>query len=219
MKGRLKKLALTADPYSMFRLTAAVFLCGVVLGSIFYGEPFLFWKYPYSDLGTLKTVSGYPNTTAFLVFDTSLIICSATLFRIGKWYRLQGVDSRLKEVLAYIGAAGALIMLAPCDTHDLYHTFGSTLFVLSLWLFMQGNLVKIRYFFNRAVFVIMLLITEGGLLPYAWTHLNNNPVEYSLQKFAVWGCFGALAAGSYMLEQRQEKSIGTEAELYDEFEG
>ena len=203
MKGRLRRIVLTEDPYRLFCYVSLVFLSGIVAGSLFYGEPFLFWDYPYSYLGTAKTISGYSNIIARVIFDITLVICSTLFLRIGLWYKVQNADNRLKEVLSYLGAGGALIMLIPCDTYNLYHSIGSSLFVLVLWAFMQGNLFKIKLRFNRFVSTVILLLTEGGLLPYAWAHLNNNPMEYSLQKIAVWGCFGALVAGSLMLEGKQ----------------
>ncbi len=203
MKGSLKSMIVTEDPYRLFRYVSIVFLTGIVAGTLFYGEPFRFWDYPYSYLGTAKTISGYSNLIARVIFDMTLVVCSFLFLRIGFWYRIQEADNRIKEVLSYLGAAGAIIMLIPCDTHNLYHSIGSSVFVLVLWVFMQGNLVKIKRRFNRTVFTIMLLLTEGGLLPYAWAHLNNNAMEYPLQKIAVWGCFGALIAGSLMLDRKQ----------------
>ena len=202
----MKRIALTEDPYLLFRTMAVLFVSGVVIGSFFYGQPFLFWKYPYSYLGTVKTVSGYPNLRALFIFDTTMITCAVFFFKIGLWYHSRFEGSALKEVVAYAGAVGALIMLIPCDTYNFYHSIGSSLFVFSVWLFMQGNLVKIKTFYSKTLFVVMLLLTEGGILPYAWAHINKNPVEYSLQKLAVWGCFGGLVAGSYMLDQKKRKS-------------
>lgn len=185
---------------------AVVFVTGVVTGSFFYGEPFLFWKYPYSYLGTVKTVSGHPNLRALFIFDTTMITCAVILFKIGFWYRSRTGKKSIKEVVAYMGGVGAFIMLIPCDTYNFYHSIGSSLFVLSVWLFLQGNLVKIKQLSSRPLFVLMFLVTEGGILPYAWAHLNKNPVEYPLQKLAVWGCFGGIVAGSYILDPKKRKS-------------
>ena len=64
--------------YRKYRIWFTTFLVellgGYCIAMGLYGEPFVFFEYPFSGLGATKTVNGFDNHAAMVVFVGTMIV-------------------------------------------------------------------------------------------------------------------------------------------------
>ncbi|MCK4542447.1 MAG: hypothetical protein KAU17_09445 [Spirochaetales bacterium] len=210
MKGRIRKIALTEDPHELFLALVSTFAFGVIFGVRLYGEQFLSSKYPYSSLGAVRTAMGFPNFWARFVFNAALLLCGLLLFRISFWYHRNDQNSNLKQFFALLGAMGAFLMMIPCDVNNFYHSIGASTFVGSIWIFTNLVLIKMCEGFSFPIYLIGNLVTQGSVLPYAWTFLINDPSKQVFQKITTWGLISVLIVSHLVcMRRRKTKEEGT----------
>lgn len=123
---------------SISRLFSILIFCigtGLFLSIISYNGIFHFWRYPLSNLGTLKTVNGNINIWARSFFDLTMIVAGFYMFRIS---RLFFADPNLnflgiKTIMTSMSSLGFFILLTPYDLSNIIHEIGAALVFGTLW--------------------------------------------------------------------------------------
>jgi hypothetical protein len=68
-----------SNPFSFLFVIIIGTFC---IGMLTYGEPFLFWKYPFSDLGSTITQNGMPNISSCLTFAIGMFLSAYLPWKI-----------------------------------------------------------------------------------------------------------------------------------------
>ena len=171
------------------------------IGMLCYGEPFLFWEYPLSDLGRTVTEGGYPNTFSFLLFSLAMLICGSIMLAIGLNFKRSGTipNMRIKKNLSYVAAAGYFIALFPHNISNPVHSVGSAMFVGSLWGLSIIFLLEARHQISPSKFYLLQLILQGTVITYAINFIFDTPIRQITQKFAVVGLMLVLKLSSRLV--------------------
>ena len=155
-----------------------------LLGMLTYGERFPFWEKAYSHIGTMRTVSGYPNTLALLVFGLGMLLSSWICYRSSKMR-----TSQFDNLCFIVCSAGYLLLMVPCDLFNAVHSIGGALVFGSLWLFSVIHLNEIHNEKPGYKFWLYHLILQGTVLPYAFLYAVKSPADQQVQKLAFIGLF------------------------------
>lgn len=179
----------------LFRLLGALQLVLLPLAMLAYGERYSLLSNAISDLGTLRTPAGETNGLSVLLFATDLTATSVVLCSYAVHIRRKsGIGHpALKADFAWIGAAGALLALAPHDAHRLVHGIGAGMLVGSLWMLANLLALELRDQEPAAARRIELVL-QATVLPYATAFFIDADAKQLLQKLAVLGLVWSLRA-------------------------
>ena len=174
-----------SSPVTLFRLLVIVNVVLMAAAILAYGEPFLFWQYPLSDLGATVTENGLPNAWSFVLFLLDMLISSSIMATYAYQTRAQliTVHDRWQLLLGSGATVGFIITAYPPNLNDPIHIAGATLMVVSLWLL--GILFLERYRkTSPGRGLVGHLILHGPLFVYAALFFLGIPEKQIAQKFA-----------------------------------
>ena len=188
------------NPLKYFSVLAAGLLSAVFFSMLFYGEKFLFWKYPLSALGAYHTPNGVSNTVSMLIYGAGFIFCSVVFLKAAAYYRRNDSvpfrNAKLK--LCYMISAGFFLGIAPHDVIWVLHTIGNGIMTGMLWILIMIYLYQAFYPEQKPVYYMNMILLQVFLLPYAFLFAIDSDYRDIAQKFAFFGVFGILliAAGA-----------------------
>ncbi|MBN2698257.1 MAG: hypothetical protein JXR52_05475 [Bacteroidales bacterium] len=172
-----------------------------ILGAITYGEDFSFYKHAYSHLAMVRTKNGSPNHISMVIVSFSLMLSSIICFRIERH-----LNGKHNHWLFSLCSIGYLLMLAPCDILNSVHVIGSALVIGSLWFFTVIRLIQLITFTGIFRFIVLQMLLQGTVLPYAYMYVSGFPARHAMQKLALFGLIVVLkivAVKSVMQEEKQ----------------
>ena len=172
-----------------FTTFLVVLLGGFCVGMWLYGEPFVFFEYPFSGLGATKTVNGFENHASMVVFVGTMIATGIIFIAVSiVLVRDRAIPFRgLRIVISLTAAFGAFISTFPHDLFDLQHKLGAGFFVGSVWLTAVFFLVDAVNVISRRLIVALHLVLHVTVLAYAIAFMVDSPTKQFFQKFAVMG--------------------------------
>ena len=190
-----------------FTVLFAVLLFGLFWAALVFGEPFLFWVFPLSDLGATVTENGFENGRSVVIFASDMIACAVVMSVIGVFFlRDRGVRHRsLRVTFSFTCALGFLIAAFPHDIFSAQHTFGSAFMVGSLWFHSVLFLEDIRFYRGRAASLRHHFVLQSTVLSYAVAYVLDAPIKQVLQKFAVLGLSVVLLSSTNALSKLSEE--------------
>lgn len=175
--------------FSIFQVFLALIITNVILlslGIFFYPEKFLFWQYPFSYIGALKSVNGLNNFLSSIIYSLNMIINAFLILFLSFIYRYQKIFLLSKIML--LSSAGFLISaFCPDDTKHELHMIGSALAVASLWL--MAN----YYFFinkdklkSKGIYLLQGLFHFSFIIYALTVFLDLNPIDGLWQKISFF---------------------------------
>ena len=160
---------------------------------ITYGERYSFWTNALSDLGLLRTPEGHTNTASALLFAAAMIAGSVTMARCAALLRASAIRGAVaKQTAAVVSSIGFLVAIFPHDSLRSAHFAGCAAMVGGLWLLamlLVRDLVRSR---RHRPAVLVALILNLPMLPYAAAFAADADGKQALQKVAVIGLIAAL---------------------------
>jgi len=153
-----------------------------ILGMITYGDSFTFWDKAYSHIGSIRTVSGNPNTLSLLIFGLGMLLSSWICIRSSNI-----LPGQLNHYFFRLCGVGYLLLIVPCDLINLVHSIGGALVFGTLWLFTTLHLKKLYHHVHRYKIYLYHFILQGTVLPYAFLYAIRSPAQQSVQKLALFG--------------------------------
>lgn len=172
-----------------FTALIIVILTGFGLGMLVFGEAFLFWEYPFSDLGATVTENGFPNRPSMIIFITTMIMGSIIFFVLAFFFAFDKsiVGRGIRAVFCITGAVGMLIATFPHDLYNLQHSLGSGFFVGSLWALCLIFLIDLARYRSKIDAARLHLVLHTTVVSYAFLFLIDSPSKQVFQKFALVG--------------------------------
>ena len=200
-------------------LLSTLFL-GIIVSIALYGERFRFWEFPYSGLGATKTVNGYANPKAMLVFATDMICIGIILLIISI---VSGSDRalpyrRLRTIFAASGGFGAFVATFPHDIYPTQHILGSAFLVGSLWVLAVFLIIDISRSISSTIALRFHFLLHMTVVSYAIAYVANVLSKQIFQKIAVFGLSVVLLGTSRLLWKFADQSadtVGGELEAID----
>lgn len=169
-----------------------------------YGEPFLFWDYPFSSLGATETMNGHPNMDSLLIYAGGSVISAAVLFVHGAvCLRGRGpYDRRVIGWASLIAALGYLVATTPYNLEGLHppHSVGSALVFFGLWLTTNRYLFYLKSTGRPGLFWLGQLVLETTIFAYAVGWFGGHPAMQALQKLSLFGMAGTLLVAATVFE-------------------
>jgi len=154
------------------------------LGIFFYPEKFLFWQYPFSYIGTVKSVNGLDNFLSSIIYSLDMIISAFLILFLSFIYRRKKIF--LLSKIMFLGFAGFLIAaFCPDDIKHELHMIGSALAVASLWL-----IANYYFFVNKKNLKSKIIYLLQGLFHFSFiiyaltVFLDLNPIDGLWQKIS-----------------------------------
>lgn len=152
------------------------------LGIIFYSEKFDFLADPLSSLGEIHPEKANSNLVGFSIFMIGMLTCSILSFRIS--YDLKDFYGHF---LFKITAAGFILLSAPSNQLNIFHSMGGALVVGSLWWFCVAILKELFKATKKIKIIVYHILLHSTVLPYAFLYFAGLPERQLAQKFAVLG--------------------------------
>ena len=172
------------------RLSAVsiIIVASMALGIIFYREPFRFFEYPLSDLGATRTEHDLSNIVSMFLFDGGMLSSAVIMFSISRLFGTAQVEHRrLKRGLTLLSAIGFIVITFPYNINDNIHMSGDAALVGGLWGLTVLSLLEMRESIGTRRFVLLQLLLQGTILPYAAMFAIGLPIKQAFQKPAVAG--------------------------------
>jgi hypothetical protein len=183
----------------------------IFIAAVSYTEPFLFWKYPFSDLGASVTPHGLPNSRSFFPFVLGLISSAVILISLGRYYlrKTNLRNKHIKVLLCGAGAVGCLLTIFPHNIFFTTHAVGASLMIVALWAFAILFLLEARQLqlISLKFFILGQIFLQCTVLPYAITFLSALPIKQIFQKFAVIGLYVILIIVTSAVKNAVSKSV------------
>jgi len=178
----------------LFLLLSLIVFVTLALSALFYGEPFLFWRHAFSDLGNTVTPGGHANAASRLVFSVGMIVGGAVMLVISRRYAgSQGFRHRMiKRWLAILGALGFLVAIYPNDLNHVVHSVGVGTVVGVVYLFTMLFHLELRPRISARLFYIDMIVIQMAVFPYAAAFFAEWAAKQSLQKTCILGLFVTL---------------------------
>lgn len=174
-----------------FYLLVAEMMSTLVLAVVLYGEPFRFWEYAFSDLGSTATWGGKVNAPSRLVFTLGGLAASWIMLQV--WAAYTGEtrfrNQRTKRNLGALGTVGYLFSSVPNSMHHVLHTAGVVMAVAALVLYTLLFFWELRENMPpwRMVLDAGALLTV--VLAYALAFFADWPTKQEFQKVCILGVF------------------------------
>ncbi|MCK4541549.1 MAG: hypothetical protein KAU17_04850 [Spirochaetales bacterium] len=181
----------------------------IFIAAVSYTEPFLFWKYPFSDLGASVTPHGLTNSWSFFPFVLGLISSAVILISLGRYY-LRKTNLRNKYIkvpLCGTGAVGCLLAIFPHNIYVTTHVIGASLMIGSLWALAILFLIEARQLLSPKFFILGQIFLQCTVVPYAITFFSELPLKQVFQKFAVIGLYVILVVVTSAVKNAVSKSL------------
>ncbi len=172
-----------------FTIIIAIVCAGLLVSIVLYRGPFLFWNYPLSDLGALRTETSRINVISRIVFDFTTVTAGLLMLRIVALVsgeRCVG-HRQVKGLLALGAAVGFFLLLMPYDVELGIHEAGGALVFGMLWGLTDIFSLELKRSLRGGRALVSQLVLQGTVLPYAFMFAARVPVEDAAQKFAVVG--------------------------------
>jgi hypothetical protein len=169
--------------FALAASTVVSFGCAMIV----YAEPFHFFEYALSDLGTSRTVNGFPNQWSYAFFALGMLsgaMCSAELARR---YRHTSPEPNRKAKLLFseLATIGYLIAIVPHDLLHIVHSVGAAFMVGSLWMLTNLYLVDLAHDGHRRFTIACHVVLHVAVLIYAALYAGASPLQKVAQKPAV----------------------------------
>ena len=178
------------SPYNCIWLLFIVNIIFIGLAIYFYNGHFLFWEYPLSYAGMVKTYDGAPNIIASRIYSVGMILSGLIAWALAnnldrRKIKSKGASNRL---LFYVCGLGFIIAgFSPDDTRHIFHVIGSALFVATLWIITTNYLFKLRDTLGRRQYLILQITLQVPIFTYAITYFSDMPIQSLIQKFTMIG--------------------------------
>jgi len=182
----------------------------LALAVVLYGEPFRFWEYAFSDLGSTATWGGKVNAASRLVFTLGGLGASWIMLQIWAAYtgKIRFRNQRIKRNLGVLGTVGYLFSSVPNSLHHVLHTFGVVMAVTALVLFTLLFLGELRERMPRWRIVLDAGALLSVVLAYAVAFFGDWPAKQEFQKACILVVFYmALRAVSVSEESFRPRNI------------
>jgi hypothetical protein len=185
-----KKRPLICTPSISRRISLIIYiiLAGFIIAMMTYGGTFLFWRYPFSDLGTLYTVGQQQfNITSLLFFDLTMIASSLLMMQIGLGFtsRVPFRHKRAKQILSFTCSIGFFLIIAPYPIVWTIHIIGATLAVGSLWGLAILFSIEVKDLVSTPAFLFCQILLHGGIISYAILYIMRLSANEIAQKLGI----------------------------------
>jgi hypothetical protein len=187
------KKVFTKKFYIYFYLLGIVNLFFLTIAVLIYGEPFIFWMYPLSDLGGTHTINGFENPAKYFYWMDMIV--SGVIMLIAAYALSQYRRFRFKPALVPIfitAGIGFFIGMAPDDTMDPVHVLGSVMFFASLWLIIVLFLSMLHKHIPWGLEFLWHVLFQVSVLLYAFAFFMGLDSKQIFQKVACFSLFVTL---------------------------
>ncbi|TVQ17362.1 MAG: hypothetical protein EA382_18995 [Spirochaetaceae bacterium] len=190
---------------------AAVLLAGAML---VYAEPYEFRAHALSDLGLTRVQDGTANGLSALLFAAAMFVGCMAMARCAALFRTGGVPgAAIKRIAAIAASVGYLAAIFPHDSFRAVHFAGCAAMVGGLWaltMLFAWDLARDRRY---GAALLVTLILNLPMLPYAGAFVIDADGKQSLQKLAVAGLIAALVIAVEALKREASSGTGSASEL------
>ncbi|NQT58233.1 MAG: hypothetical protein HQ557_04540 [Bacteroidetes bacterium] len=177
---------------------------------IFFAEPYKFWQFSISSLGSTVTPNGYTNRTSVLMFIMSMAAAFSIMWRLARFYRLtKSVNYKIYAFLYYWGSIGTVVICYPSNISNPIHSIGGGLLVFSHVFITLTHILAQKKLISMRQFVLRIVTLSIPVLAYAFLWLIlETPIVQFFQKIAFIILF--------MLEKRTTRAdlISLEQNLF-----
>lgn len=174
-----------------FYLLVLVMVVTLAVAVFLYGEPFHFWAYPFSDLGSTATWEGKVNAPSRLTFTLGGLSAGWLMMHI--WAAYTGEEryrnQPVKRNLGALGMAGFLLASVPNSQHHIIHTMGAVFAFASLYLFTMVFHVELREGMRAWQFWLDVILLQVVVFTYALAFFADWPTKQGFQKVALMGVY------------------------------
>lgn len=172
------------------RISLIIFIifAGFIIAMMTYQGTFLFWRYPFSDLGTLYTVNHQQfNITSLLFFDLAMLASGLLMLQIAHRFTfdIPFQHKRTKQILSFTCGIGFLLLIFPYPVHFALHVTGATLAVGSLWGLAILFSVEIKDYISTTAFFFCQLLLHGSIISYAILYVMRLSSNDIVQKIGI----------------------------------
>ncbi len=183
-----RPLICTSSISRRISLIILIILGGFVIAMMTYGGTFLFWRYPFSDLGTLYTVGQQQfNITSLLFFDVTMIASSLLMMQIGLGFT-SGIPfqhKKLKQILSFTCSIGFFLIIVPYPIVWTIHIIGASLAIGSLWGLAILFSAEVKDVISTPAYLFCQILLHGGIVSYAILYIMRMSGDEVAQKLGI----------------------------------
>lgn len=153
-----------------------------------YQGTFLFWRYPFSDLGTIYTVQHQQfNITSLLFFDLTMLASGLLMLQIAREFTadISFKHKHVKQVLSLTCGIGFILTIFPYPINLAVHNTGASLAIGSLWGLAILFSVEVKPFISKTAFFICQFLLHGSIISYAFLYFMGMSSNDIAQKFGI----------------------------------
>jgi hypothetical protein len=174
---------------NLFSFLVIIIIGTFCLGMLTFGEPFLFWKYPFSDLGSTVTQNGMSNRYSCFILVLGMFLSGYLLWKISVCFKEDPaiIHYQLKRYLCISAGIGCFVFVFPHNINNDIHMIGAAIMVASFWALAALLLLEARKHIPTEKFILQQSILQGTVLTYAVTYVMDSPIKNIAQKFAILG--------------------------------
>ncbi|MBC8486692.1 MAG: hypothetical protein H8D45_11710 [Bacteroidetes bacterium] len=196
---------------NLFSFLVILIIGTFCLGMLTFGEPFLFWEYPFSDLGSTVTQNGMPNTYSCFILVLGMLLSGSLLWKISVCFKEDPaiIHYQLKRYLSISAGIGCFVFVFPHNINNDIHMIGAAIMVASFWAMAALLLREVRKHIPTEKFFLQQSILQGTVLTYAAAYTMNSPIKNIAQKFAVLGLMIVLKIATSTAKTFEFSSIFT----------
>ena len=200
----MKKISKRIVNFPVSNFFVVLFVINIIfiyLGIYFYKGTFLFWQYPFSDIGATKAIGGIENYKASLIYTIDMILSGLIMLGLTyHYYKKIHKRNLLITVLCFLCGGGFIIAgLSPDDIRPNIHVLGSALAITALWILATNYLFEIKKQLKPKVYYLLQSVLQIPIFAYAFAYFSGTkPADGILQKFTLAGMsFVLIYATSY----------------------
>lgn len=154
---------------------------------LLFAEPYKFWEFSISSLGSTITPNGYPKGISVFIFILSMTAAFSIMWRLARFYRKnRSVNYKIYAFLFYLGSVGAVVICYPSNISKPLHSIGGALIVFSYVFITLTHILAQRKILSKHWFIIRILALSIPVLIYAliWLVWIPSIVQF-FQKMAI----------------------------------
>lgn len=190
-----------------------VFLCVAnlllfMIGIRLFAEQFSLRHHHFSELGNIRSPSGYPNLPSQIVFSFQMLFNSIFFFQAGKKiYYSDCRHPKLYQGFCRSAGSGTLLIILPYGINNFVHSLGMIVLSVSILVMNTITFVETRHKQNDSSLKTVCVLSWAMLLVYAVLCGMDHPAKFAVQKPAVLilGIY-ILAASPYIAKLSPEEA-------------
>ncbi|MBC8452352.1 MAG: hypothetical protein H8D65_00685 [Spirochaetes bacterium] len=142
------------------------------LAMIFFAEPYKFWQFAISALGSTLTPNGSPNGISVCLFIGSMAAAFSIMWRLAGFYRfMQTANYKIYAFLYYMGSFGAVVICYPSNVSKPIHSIGGALIVFSHVFITLTHIMAQKKIVPKRRFILRIVMLAVPVLIYAFVWL------------------------------------------------